>query len=249
MSETSTLSTGTVTFLFTDIEGSTRLWEQQTEAMHHDLARHDALLRAAIEDHDGHVFKTVGDDLSLARLQQRRADVNAQRADVNAAAARREAEVAQARQRDAVEAKGRATGLAEAEAERKAAHRARVAETTAQTEAAKSRRLLYGSQISLAQRACDVEDRAYARELLVSQWPGDGHEDLRGFDWRYLWHLAHRDDTLTTLNPGGPVYTIAFSPDGKLLATSSWLHIVKIWDVASRRPTRIIWPTSRRTRT
>lgn len=39
----SDLPTGTVTFLFTDIEGSTRLWEQQPEAMEAALARHDAL--------------------------------------------------------------------------------------------------------------------------------------------------------------------------------------------------------------
>src|SRR5437762_12847208 len=55
------LPTGTVTFLFTDIEGSTRLWEQQPDAMRLALARHDALLRAAIEAHGGHVFKTIGD--------------------------------------------------------------------------------------------------------------------------------------------------------------------------------------------
>ena len=55
------LPTGTVTFLFTDIEGSTRLWEEQPEAMRLDLAHHDALLRAAIERHHGHVFTTVGD--------------------------------------------------------------------------------------------------------------------------------------------------------------------------------------------
>src|SRR5712691_10195238 len=50
-----------VTFLFTDIESSTQLWEQQPETMRRDLARHDALLRAAIERHHGQVFKTVGD--------------------------------------------------------------------------------------------------------------------------------------------------------------------------------------------
>src|SRR5438128_2219438 len=61
MNEIASRATGTVTFLFTDIEGSTRLWEEQTEAMHRDLAHHDALLRAAIERHSGHVFKTVGD--------------------------------------------------------------------------------------------------------------------------------------------------------------------------------------------
>ena len=42
------LPSGTVTFLFTDIEGSTALWEQAPEAMRAALARHDALLRAAV---------------------------------------------------------------------------------------------------------------------------------------------------------------------------------------------------------
>ena len=55
------LPTGTVTFLFTDIEGSTTRWEHQREAMQVALARHDAMLRQAIEAHGGHVFKTVGD--------------------------------------------------------------------------------------------------------------------------------------------------------------------------------------------
>ncbi len=55
------LPTGTVTFLFTDIEGSTRLWETQPEAMRTALARHDALLRLSIGQHDGRIFKTGGD--------------------------------------------------------------------------------------------------------------------------------------------------------------------------------------------
>ncbi|MBN1485604.1 MAG: adenylate/guanylate cyclase domain-containing protein, partial [Chloroflexia bacterium] len=58
--------TGTVTFLFTDIEGSTRLWEQYPEAMRIALARHDALLRQAIESHGGFVFKTIGDAFCAA---------------------------------------------------------------------------------------------------------------------------------------------------------------------------------------
>lgn len=53
--------TGTVTFLFTDIVGSTRLWEKFPAQMGAALARHDALIRAAVETHGGHVFKTVGD--------------------------------------------------------------------------------------------------------------------------------------------------------------------------------------------
>jgi len=55
------LPSGTVTFLFTDIEGSTRLWATQHDAMRAALARHDALLRECIEAHGGHVFKTGGD--------------------------------------------------------------------------------------------------------------------------------------------------------------------------------------------
>jgi class 3 adenylate cyclase len=43
------LPTGTVTFLFTDIEGSTQLWERYPEAMQAALARHDVILRSAVE--------------------------------------------------------------------------------------------------------------------------------------------------------------------------------------------------------
>ncbi len=57
---------GTVTFLFTDIEGSTKLWEQFPEAMKTALARHDRLVKAAIEAHAGYVFKTVGDEFCAA---------------------------------------------------------------------------------------------------------------------------------------------------------------------------------------
>ncbi len=60
------LPTGTVTFLFTDIEGSTRLWETQAAAMRAALARHDALLRACIDGHAGCVFKTGGDAFCAA---------------------------------------------------------------------------------------------------------------------------------------------------------------------------------------
>src|SRR5215211_5247743 len=58
--------TGTLTFLFTDIEGSTRLWEHDAPAMQAALARHDELLKSSIEDHGGYVFKTVGDAFCCA---------------------------------------------------------------------------------------------------------------------------------------------------------------------------------------
>jgi predicted ATPase/class 3 adenylate cyclase/Tfp pilus assembly protein PilF len=58
--------TGTVTFLFTDIEGSTRLWQEQARQMKAALARHDEILRSTIEDHGGYVFTTAGDAFSAA---------------------------------------------------------------------------------------------------------------------------------------------------------------------------------------
>jgi predicted ATPase/class 3 adenylate cyclase len=61
-----TLPTGTVTFLFTDIEGSTQRWDAHREVMKTAIARHDALMRQASEQHHGFVFKTVGDAFCVA---------------------------------------------------------------------------------------------------------------------------------------------------------------------------------------
>ncbi len=62
----STLPAGSITFLFTDIEGSTQLWEKYPEAMKDALAKHDSLLRSIFESHNGHVFKTIGDAFCVA---------------------------------------------------------------------------------------------------------------------------------------------------------------------------------------
>jgi predicted ATPase/class 3 adenylate cyclase len=60
------IPSGTVTLLFTDVEGSTRLWETDPGAMAVALRRHDDMVRAAIEDAGGYVFKTVGDSFCAA---------------------------------------------------------------------------------------------------------------------------------------------------------------------------------------
>ena len=62
-----TLPTGTVTFVFTDLEGSTRLWEDQPEAMQTALARHDAVLRSSVESQGGHVVGMHVDNVTCAR--------------------------------------------------------------------------------------------------------------------------------------------------------------------------------------
>ncbi len=60
------MPSGTVTFLFTDVEGSTRLWENHRDHMRTALARHDQIIRAAIGAHDGFVFHTGGDAFGAA---------------------------------------------------------------------------------------------------------------------------------------------------------------------------------------
>lgn len=57
---------GTVTFVFTDIVGSTRLWERFPVEMAAAVRRHDELLRRIFEEHAGYVFKTVGDSFCVA---------------------------------------------------------------------------------------------------------------------------------------------------------------------------------------
>jgi class 3 adenylate cyclase len=60
------LPTGTVRFLFTDIEGSTAHWEHHPEAMRVALARHDKILESGIDVCGGVVFSKMGDGMAAA---------------------------------------------------------------------------------------------------------------------------------------------------------------------------------------
>jgi class 3 adenylate cyclase len=64
---------GTVTLLFTDTEGSTRLWEQHPDAMRTALADHDRLVRRSVEDAGGYIFSSAGDGIAAAFQDARRA--------------------------------------------------------------------------------------------------------------------------------------------------------------------------------
>ena len=73
---------GNVTFLFTDIERSSQLWEMHPQTMGRSLAQHDDVMRAVFSGHNGYVFKTVGDAFCVAfgsALDAARAAIAAQR--------------------------------------------------------------------------------------------------------------------------------------------------------------------------
>src|SRR3990170_3734995 len=81
---------GTVTFLFTDIEGSTALWEQHPEGMRQALVRHDALVEQIVAEHHGHVVRPRGEGDSRFAVFARATDA------VTAAAALQQALYAEA---------------------------------------------------------------------------------------------------------------------------------------------------------
>ena len=99
------------------------------------------------------------------------------------------------------------------------------------------RRHLYASQMNQAWRAWEAGDLWQARKLVELQTPAAGEDDLRGFEWRFLRGtcLGPRLEKAILAEHTGPTFGIAFSPDGKLLATASEDRTAGIWDIASRR--------------
>src|SRR5262245_15575945 len=93
------------------------------------------------------------------------------------------------------------------------------------------RRHLYVPQMNLAGQARETNNITRIEELLNSQLPEPGQEDLRGFEWYLLWRLGH-GHLLTFQHPNGVDFAI-FSPDGEKLAIGGYDHKVKLWDVAT----------------
>src|SRR5262249_51266227 len=83
-----------------------------------------------------------------------------------------------------------------------------------------ARRTAYASGMQLAQRAWEENNVARARELLEDVPKEAGGRDLRGFEWYYLSRLCH-SETLDLAGHANIVVSVAFSPDGRRLASGS----------------------------
>jgi WD40 repeat protein len=115
------------------------------------------------------------------------------------------------------------------------ASRARLLAEARRQALVQSRRLLYVAQMNLAMQAWEVGDIGRGRSLVEAQRPRQGQEELRGFEWRYLWRLCQGDARATLRGHSGPVRSIAFARDGRILASCSDDHTIKLWDIATRR--------------
>ncbi len=120
---------------------------------------------------------------------------------------------------------------AEAEHER-AETQARKASASEQ----QSRRFLYASDMSLAQQTLNLNNLGRARRLLerYSQ-PQPGEEDLRGWEWRYLWQLTRSSALGTLTNRPTTGMSLSFSADGRHLAVGWRNGRVDLWDVPGQR--------------
>ncbi|HLK56497.1 MAG TPA: AAA-like domain-containing protein [Chthonomonadaceae bacterium] len=94
--------------------------------------------------------------------------------------------------------------------------------------------VVYAADMFAIDRAYQNGEYGIANQLLEAHRPKPGDkEDLRGFEWRYYWGLMHRD-VHTFIHLGkGIVFSVAFSHDGKMLASSNEDGTIKLWDVAT----------------
>jgi serine/threonine protein kinase/Tol biopolymer transport system component len=105
---------------------------------------------------------------------------------------------------------------------------------------------LYVSDMRLAQRAWEERQIGWLLELLDGQRPQrTGGIDLRGFEWHYWWRLSHQA-LLTLRGHTGPVLSVAYSPNGRQIASASDGNTLKVWDAVTGQETRTLKGHSQR---
>jgi WD40 repeat protein/serine/threonine protein kinase len=163
-----------------------------------------------------------------AAARARQAVAQKERADTKAAEAVTEKERADVKAGEAVAEKERA----DAKAAEALANAERV---LAEKRVSDSR--LYIADMRLAQRAWEDAQCGRLLELLEGQRPErTGGIDFRAFEWHYWWRLSH-SEILSLRAHAGSVLSVAFSPDGKRLASGGLDNTLKVWDAATGQET------------
>lgn len=112
----------------------------------------------------------------------------------------------------------------------------------AEQQIAHNRRLLYFAQIKLAREELENANISRVEELLASQIPRPGEEEVRGFEWYLLYAMAHRD--VARISEGRPIEAAVFLPGDKTLAIGELLspgtsgsdeYSIKLYDLESHR--------------
>jgi WD40 repeat protein len=102
----------------------------------------------------------------------------------------------------------------------------------------RNRVLLYAAQMNLAQQAWEGGNVRRVVELLEAGRPQPGEGDLRSFEWYRLWRLSHSE--MAALRFESETASVAFSPDGGLLAIGCGDHTVRLWDVRAGKEMAVL---------